>query len=67
MPTVGEQMIVPAVETSDSIVAARFLLKLVRKYEEAVDQFSPSRAIRRTTAPLRPEKPSCMLADRSVQ
>ena len=44
MPTVGEQMIVPGVETSDSMVAARFLLKPGRKYEDAVEQFSPYRS-----------------------
>ena len=43
MPTVGEQMIVPGVETSDSMVAARFLLKPGRKYDDAVEQFSPYR------------------------
>ena len=44
MPTVGEQMMVPDSDTSDSMVAARFLLKPGRKYEEAVDQFSPYRS-----------------------
>ena len=41
MPTVGEQMVVLGSDTSDSMVAARFLLKPGRKYEEAVEQFSP--------------------------
>jgi len=41
MPTVGEQMVVTGSDTSDSMVAARFLLKPGRKYEEAVEQFSP--------------------------
>lgn len=46
MPTVGEQMMVPDIETSDSMVAARFLLKPGRKYEEAVKEFSPYKAVR---------------------
>lgn len=41
MPTVGEQMVVTGSETSDAMVAARFLLKPGRSYEEAVEQFSP--------------------------
>ena len=41
MPTVGEQMAVAGSETSDAMVAARFLLKPGRSYEEAVKQFSP--------------------------
>ncbi len=46
MPTVGEQMMVPDSDTSDSMVAARFLLKPGRKYEEAVEQFSPYKAVK---------------------
>jgi uncharacterized protein YecE (DUF72 family) len=41
MPTVGEQMAVAGSDTSDAMVAARFLLKPGRSYEEAVEQFSP--------------------------
>jgi uncharacterized protein YecE (DUF72 family) len=44
MPTVGEQIMVPGSDTSDSMVAARFLLKPGRSYEEAVEQFSPYRS-----------------------
>ncbi|NBU10829.1 MAG: DUF72 domain-containing protein [Proteobacteria bacterium] len=46
MPTVGEQMMVPGSETSDSLVAARFLLKPGRKYEEAVKEFSPYKEVK---------------------
>ena len=46
MPTVGEQMVVTGSETSDSTVAARFLLKPGRSYEEAVEQFSPYRSVK---------------------
>ena len=46
MPTVGEQMVVPGSDTSDAMVAARFLLKPGRSYEEAVEQFSPYKAVK---------------------
>lgn len=46
MPTVAEQMVVPGSETSDSMVAARFLLKPGRKYEEAVKEFSPYKSVK---------------------
>jgi len=46
MPTVGEQMVVAGSDTSDSMVAARFLLKPGRKYEDAVEQFSPYKAVK---------------------
>lgn len=46
MPTVGEQMVVPGSETSDSMVAARFLLKPGRNYEDAVKEFSPYKAVK---------------------
>jgi len=46
MPTVGEQMLVAGSETSDAVVAARFLLKPGRSYEQAVKQFSPYRSAR---------------------
>ncbi|NDF01781.1 MAG: DUF72 domain-containing protein, partial [Verrucomicrobia bacterium] len=46
MPTVGEQMVVPGSNTSDAVVAARFLLKPGRSYEEAVEQFSPYKAVK---------------------
>ncbi len=39
-------MMVPGIETSDSMLAARFLLKPGRKYEEAVEQFSPYKAVK---------------------
>ncbi|MEQ2005972.1 MAG: DUF72 domain-containing protein [Limisphaerales bacterium] len=46
MPTVGEQMVVPGGETSDALVAARFLLKPGRNYEAAVKEFSPYKAVK---------------------
>jgi len=46
MPTVGEQMRLPASETSDRLLAARFLLKPGRNYEEAVKEFSPYKGVK---------------------
>lgn len=46
MPTVGEQMVVPGSDTSDSMVAARFLLKPGRNYEDAVKEFSPYKSVK---------------------
>ncbi len=53
MPTVGEQMAIPGSDTSDSMVAARFLLKPGRKYEEAVKEFSPYKSIKEINAKAR--------------
>jgi len=44
MPSVAEQLLVPGSQTNDALVAARFLLKPGRKYEEAVKLFSPYKA-----------------------
>ena len=41
MPPVGEQMELPGSETCPELVAARFLLKPGRKYEDAVKAFQP--------------------------
>ncbi len=41
MPPVSEQMAVPDSRTNPQLVAARFLLKPGRKYEEAVKAFEP--------------------------
>src|SRR5258708_1929246 len=41
MPSVGEQMALPGSRTNPELVAARFLLKPGRKYEEAVKTFEP--------------------------
>jgi uncharacterized protein YecE (DUF72 family) len=41
MPPVGEQMALPDSETNSSLLAARFLLREGRSYEQAVKQFSP--------------------------
>lgn len=41
MPPVGEQMVLPGSRTNPARVAARFLLKPGRKYDEAVKAFSP--------------------------
>ena len=53
MPWVNEQMAVPGSETSDSMVAARFLLKPGRSYEEAVEQFSPYKGVKEVNAEAR--------------
>jgi len=41
MPSVAEQMALPGSRTHPELVAARFLLKPGRKYEEAVQSFQP--------------------------
>ncbi len=41
MPPVGEQMAMPGNETNPALIAARFLLKPGRKYEDAVKSFEP--------------------------
>jgi uncharacterized protein YecE (DUF72 family) len=41
MPSIAEQMAMPGSQTSPERVAARFLLAPGRKYQEAVDRFSP--------------------------
>lgn len=41
MPSVGEQMALPGSRTNPDLVAARFLLKPGRQYEEAVKAFEP--------------------------
>jgi uncharacterized protein YecE (DUF72 family) len=41
MPTVAEQMNLPGSETNPALVAARFLLREGRKFEDAVKRFSP--------------------------
>ncbi len=46
MPPVGEQMALPGSRTNPAVVAARFLLKPGRRYEEAVQQFEPYDAVK---------------------
>src|SRR5512136_1279381 len=41
MPSVGEQMTLSGSRTNPNLVAARFLLKPGRRYEEAVKTFQP--------------------------
>lgn len=41
MPPVAEQMDLPGSETNPALIAARFLLREGRKFEEAVKRFSP--------------------------
>jgi uncharacterized protein YecE (DUF72 family) len=41
MPPIGEQAVIAGSETNPGLVAARFLLKPGRKYEEAVKSFQP--------------------------
>ena len=43
MPAVQEQIELPASQTQENLVAARFLLKPGRKYKDAVELFSPYR------------------------
>jgi uncharacterized protein YecE (DUF72 family) len=46
MPPVGEQMALPGSRPNPQLVAARFLLKPGRKYEEAVKTFQPYDRVR---------------------
>lgn len=46
MPPVSAQMALPGSGTNPGLVAARFLLKPGRKYEEAVSMFEPYAAVR---------------------
>jgi uncharacterized protein YecE (DUF72 family) len=46
MPTVSEQMALAGSITNPNLVAARFLLKPGRKYEQAVEEFEPYDAIK---------------------
>ena len=46
MPSVNEQIAVPGSRTSPGLWGARFLLKPGRKYQEAVDLFSPYDRVR---------------------
>jgi uncharacterized protein YecE (DUF72 family) len=46
MPSVREQMALPGSRTAPDLVAARFLLKPGRKYEQAVKAFEPYDAIK---------------------
>jgi uncharacterized protein YecE (DUF72 family) len=41
MPTVGEQLAMPGSQSNPALVAARFLLKPGRRYEDAVKTFQP--------------------------
>jgi uncharacterized protein YecE (DUF72 family) len=46
MPPVGEQMALPGSRTNRDLIAARFLLKPGRKYEQAVRVFEPYDSIK---------------------
>jgi uncharacterized protein YecE (DUF72 family) len=46
MPSVGEQMAIPGSRTNPDRIAARFLLKPGRKYEQAVQTFEPYDSIK---------------------
>ncbi len=46
MPPVDEQMALPGSRTNPELVAARFLLKPGRKYEQAVKAFEPYDSIK---------------------
>ena len=46
MPSVGEQMALPGSRTNPDLIAARFLLKPGRKYEQAVKALEPYDSIK---------------------
>jgi uncharacterized protein YecE (DUF72 family) len=46
MPSIGEQMALEGSRTNPGLVAARFLLKPGRKYEEAVKTFEPYKSVK---------------------
>jgi uncharacterized protein YecE (DUF72 family) len=49
MPSVSEQMTLPGSRTNPELVAARFLLKPGRRYEDAVKAFEPHNNVKRST------------------
>jgi len=53
MPPVGEQMALPGSRTSPGLGGARFLLAPGRKYQEAVDLFSPYDRVKEPSADAR--------------
>ena len=53
MPSVGEQLALPGSRTHPNLVAARFLLKPGRKYEQAVKAFGPYDRIKEQNAEAR--------------
>lgn len=53
MPSVDEQMALPGSVTQPALVAARFLLKPGRKYEQAVQAFAPYSQTREALEPAR--------------
>jgi uncharacterized protein YecE (DUF72 family) len=53
MPEVGEQMALAGSLTNPDLVAARFLLKPGRKYEDAVKLFQPYDSVKEVHAPAR--------------
>ena len=59
MPAVGEQMALPGSRTNPELVAARFLLKPGRKYEQAVKAFEPYDSIKE-------ENPEARVAARAL-
>jgi glycerate-2-kinase len=59
MSPVGEQMALPGSRTNPDLIAARFLLKPGRKYEQAVKAFEPYDSIKE-------EKPEARAAGRAL-
>jgi uncharacterized protein YecE (DUF72 family) len=59
MPPVGDQMALPGSRTNPDLVAARFLLKPGRKYEQAVKAFEPNDRIKK-------ENPEARAAGRAL-
>ncbi|HEU6448930.1 MAG TPA: DUF72 domain-containing protein [Verrucomicrobiae bacterium] len=53
MPPVSEQMALPGSRTNSNLIAARFLLKPGRKYEEAVKLFQPYDRVKEPNADAR--------------
>jgi uncharacterized protein YecE (DUF72 family) len=53
MPAVSEQMALPGSRTNPDLVAARFLLKPGRRYEDAVKAFEPYDAVKEVNAEAR--------------
>jgi len=65
MPPVEEQMALPGSETNPALLAARFLLREGRKYEEAVKFFSPYQEIKEPN--LKGRAAAAMLARRGLK
>jgi uncharacterized protein YecE (DUF72 family) len=67
MPAVGEQMALPGSRTNPDVVAARFLLKPGRRYEDAVKTFEPYDTVKEVNAEARSAGRQLIQEDKSAR